>query len=114
MDNLEGETERDVNWKFGHPLVLPNLLKVGGFQYRVPVDDTHTLNIWYDTYAPPNGTKVAKDEPISFYEVPIPQMSEGGLPDWSQLDFTAGPVATIGAWCRVPGQQGAPPHSALF
>jgi 5,5'-dehydrodivanillate O-demethylase len=87
---LAGETEEDVNWRLGHPLVFPNLLKVGGFQYRVPMDDTHTLHVWYYTYAPPAGTTVSKDEPVPLYEVPVPQMLEGGLPDWSQLDFTAG------------------------
>jgi 5,5'-dehydrodivanillate O-demethylase len=87
---LEGETQEDVNWKFGHPLVFPNLLKVGGFQYRVPMDDTHTLHIWYYTYAPPAGTQVSKDEPVPFYEVPVPSMAPGGLPDWPHLDFTAG------------------------
>ena len=87
---LEGETKEDVNWTLGHPLVFPNLLKVGGFQYRVPIDDTHTLHIWYYTYAPPEGTTVGQDEPIPFYEVPVPDMQEGGLPDWKHLDFTAG------------------------
>ncbi len=63
---------------------------MGGFQYRVPVDDTHTLHIWYYTYTLPEGTQVSADEPIPFYDVPVPQMQEGGLPDWSYLDFTAG------------------------
>jgi len=94
---LAGETKDDVNWKFGHPLVFPNLLKVGGFQYRVPMDDTHTLHIWYYTYAPPDGTKVSKDEPVPFYQVPVPDMQPGGLPDWAQLDFTAG--QDIVMWC---------------
>ncbi|MCH8351500.1 MAG: Rieske 2Fe-2S domain-containing protein [Chloroflexi bacterium] len=87
---LEGQTEDDVNWKLGHPLVFPNLLKVGGFQYRVPIDDYQTLHIWYYTYAPPAGTHVPENEPIPFYQVPVPELSEGGLPDWSYLDFTAG------------------------
>ncbi|HIM81759.1 MAG TPA: aromatic ring-hydroxylating dioxygenase subunit alpha [Dehalococcoidia bacterium] len=87
---LEGQTEEDVNWKLGHPLVFPNLLKVGGFQYRVPIDDYQTLHIWYYTYAPPAGTTVAADEPIPFYQVPVPELSPGGMPDWNYLDFTAG------------------------
>lgn len=87
---LEGETEEDVNWKLGHPLVFPNLLKVGGFQYRVPIDDYQTLHIWYYTYSPAAGTKVPSNEPIPFYEVPVPELKPGGMPDWSYLDFTAG------------------------
>ena len=87
---LEGETEEDVNWRLGHPLVFPHLLKVGGFQYRVPVDDTHTLHIWYYTYAPPPGAQVTKDEPIPLYEVPVPMPDEQGNPFWEHLDFAAG------------------------
>ena len=46
---LEGENpETSDDWSIGHPLIFPNLLAVGDegsstFQYRVPVDDTHTL-----------------------------------------------------------------------
>ncbi|MEK7216060.1 MAG: Rieske 2Fe-2S domain-containing protein, partial [Chloroflexota bacterium] len=87
---LQGETGEDPNWKLGHPLVFPNLLKVGGFQWRVPVDDEHTLHIWYYTYAPAPGTIVPKNEPIPVYEVPVPQQDERGLPRWDVLDFTAG------------------------
>ena len=87
---VEGQSEDDVNWKLGHPLVFPNLLKVGGFQYRVPIDDYQTLHIWYYTYAPAEGTRVPANEPIPFYEVPVPELKPGGMPDWSYLDFTAG------------------------
>ncbi|MPZ74361.1 MAG: Rieske 2Fe-2S domain-containing protein [Nitriliruptorales bacterium] len=57
---LEGGSREDEAWAVGHPLIFPNLLKVGGggvseFQYRVPVDDTHTLHIWYTLYEPPGG-----------------------------------------------------------
>jgi 5,5'-dehydrodivanillate O-demethylase len=61
------------------------------------MDDTHTLHIWYYTYAPPDGTRVSKDEPVPFYQVPVPDMQPGGLPDWAQLDFTAG--QDIVMWC---------------
>jgi 5,5'-dehydrodivanillate O-demethylase len=51
----EGQTEADDDWRVGHPVVFPNLLKVGGrafssFQIRVPMDDTHTLHFWYCWY----------------------------------------------------------------
>ena len=44
---LVGEdTEEDENWKIGHPILFPNILRVGhGLEFRVPVDDTHTLHI---------------------------------------------------------------------
>jgi len=52
---LEGENpETSDDWLIGHPLIFPNLLAVGAegsstFQYRVPVDDTRTLQIAYRT-----------------------------------------------------------------
>jgi 5,5'-dehydrodivanillate O-demethylase oxygenase subunit len=71
---LEGQTEQDEDWKTGHPLVFPAMLRVGGggiatFQIRVPVDDTHTWHVWYQTYrfdapAPPQGA-------IPVYPVPL-------------------------------------------
>src|SRR5438874_2273804 len=44
---VEGNSEEDDAWKVGHPVVFPNILRVGGgrqaeFQYRVPVDDNTT------------------------------------------------------------------------
>jgi len=87
---LKGDTEENVNWKNGHPLVFPHLLKVGGFQWRVPMDNENTLHIWYYTYAAPEGTIVPKDEPVPVYEVPVPGPNASGQPEWSLLDFTAG------------------------
>ena len=87
---LEGEDEEGVNWRVGHPLVFPNFLKVGGFQYRTPIDDTSTLHIWYTTYAPAAGETVAPDAPIPFYEVPYPAPDERGNPSWDNLDYAAG------------------------
>jgi len=54
----EGQTEEDEDWKVGHPVYFPNILKVGGyglssFQIRVPMDDTHTLHFWYCWYDVP-------------------------------------------------------------
>jgi 5,5'-dehydrodivanillate O-demethylase len=51
---LEGAPEDSDEWRVGHPLIFPNLLAVGDegtatLQYRVPVDDTHTLQIAYRT-----------------------------------------------------------------
>jgi 5,5'-dehydrodivanillate O-demethylase len=41
------------------------------FQYRVPIDDTHTLHFWYSTYAPPGHYQLPKQEKIPAYEVPV-------------------------------------------
>lgn len=55
----EGQTEDDEDWRIGHPVVFPHVLKVGGyglssFQIRVPMDDTHTLHFWYCWYDVPD------------------------------------------------------------
>ena len=40
------ETEDAEHWRIGHPILFPNILRVGhGLEFRVPVDDTHTLHI---------------------------------------------------------------------
>ncbi|MDI9949234.1 aromatic ring-hydroxylating dioxygenase subunit alpha [Rhodococcus sp. IEGM 248] len=48
----EGQTEESEDWRTGHPVYFPHILKVGGYglqslQIRVPVDDTNTLHFWY-------------------------------------------------------------------
>jgi 5,5'-dehydrodivanillate O-demethylase oxygenase subunit len=52
---LEGEPEDCDDWTTGHPVLFPYTLLVGdrngaNYQIRVPVDDTHTLHIRYQTY----------------------------------------------------------------
>jgi 5,5'-dehydrodivanillate O-demethylase len=71
---LEGQTEEDEDWKTGHPLVFPHMLRVGAaglatFQIRVPIDDTHTWHVWYQTYAP--GGPVPPQSDIPVYTVPL-------------------------------------------
>ena len=40
------ETEESDHWKVGHPVLFPNILRVvDNMQFRVPVDDTHTLHV---------------------------------------------------------------------
>src|SRR6201991_539019 len=64
---LAGHSEDGDDWKIGHPVVFPNTLSVGNgdetsryyaFQIRVPVDDTHTMHLWYTAYMPPKGETV--------------------------------------------------------
>ena len=49
---LEGESPDVDDWTTGHPLLFPNILAVGSasaptLQYRVPIDDTHTIQFAY-------------------------------------------------------------------
>lgn len=52
---LEGEAEDNEDWTVGHPLLFPNILAVGStvdgasLQFRVPVDDTATIQFAYRT-----------------------------------------------------------------
>ena len=51
---LEGEPETSDDWQVGHPLLFPTTLAQGGatapgLQIRVPIDDTHTIQILYRT-----------------------------------------------------------------
>ena len=84
---LEGHSEDGDDWKVGHPIVFPNMLAVGNgdeksryysFQMRVPVDDTHTMHLWFNAYVPPKGVEVPKHllEKVHTYEVPF--MDEQG------------------------------------
>jgi 5,5'-dehydrodivanillate O-demethylase len=70
---LEGQDTRADDWAIGHPLVFPNLLRLGGggsygFHIRVPVDDEHTQVFWYTAYRP--GGRPIEPEPVTCYEVP--------------------------------------------
>ncbi len=51
---MEGESEDATEWAIGHPVLFPTILAVGndglaGFHYRVPIDDTHTVQVTYST-----------------------------------------------------------------
>ena len=72
---LEGGSEQDDDWQVGHPLVFPLMLRVGAhrqsrFQFRVPVDDTHTRLYWYACYRPPDGITIPPQAEVPSYEVP--------------------------------------------
>jgi 5,5'-dehydrodivanillate O-demethylase len=73
---LEGGSREDDDWRVGHPLVFPCMVRVGAgrqhrFQIRVPVDDTHTLHFWYSCYLPHAGAAVPVQETIPLYDVPF-------------------------------------------
>lgn len=57
---LEGQTEESDAWRIGHPVLFPNILKVGShgrynMQFRVPIDETHTYHVAYLTELPRDG-----------------------------------------------------------
>jgi 5,5'-dehydrodivanillate O-demethylase oxygenase subunit len=78
---LAGHSEDSDDWRIGHPIVFPNMLAVGNgdeksryfsFQMRVPVDDEHTLHLWYNAYVPPAGAEVPEHllRKVHVYDVP--------------------------------------------
>ncbi|MEK7214290.1 MAG: Rieske 2Fe-2S domain-containing protein [Chloroflexota bacterium] len=71
---IEGNTEEDDPWRIGHPVVFPHILRTGGggasnFQYRVPVDDTHTLHVTYTAHRP--GIPLPPQESVPVYQLPM-------------------------------------------
>ncbi|MGA4837581.1 Rieske 2Fe-2S domain-containing protein [Streptomyces sp. G45] len=71
---LQGQAPGGDDWTVGHPLVFPNMLRVGGggshsFHLRVPVDDESTWLLWYTAYRP-GGVPVPDPGPVTSYEVP--------------------------------------------
>jgi 5,5'-dehydrodivanillate O-demethylase len=78
---LAGHSEDGDDWRIGHPIVFPNMLAVGNgdeksryfsFQIRVPVDDGHTMHLWYNAYVPPKGVDVPARllDRVHVYDVP--------------------------------------------
>jgi len=93
---LEGGSEEDDDWKVGHPLVFPYMLKVGGggvhqFQMRVPIDDTHTWHIWLTAYKPGDNVTVPVQCDVPHFDVPIKDADGNPI-----LDFIDG--QDIAAW----------------
>lgn len=78
---LEGHSEESDDWRIGHPIVFPNMLAVGNgndqtryfsFQIRVPVDDEHTMHLWFNAYQPPADVVVPEHllGKVHVYDVP--------------------------------------------
>src|SRR2546428_1864590 len=93
-----GASEDDPSWRIGHPILFPNILRVGWtFQFRVPMDDTHTGHVMYQVYPPPPGAQPTQAR-IPVYEIPVKDERGGHVTDfvlgqdmmaWS----TQGPIA---------------------
>jgi 5,5'-dehydrodivanillate O-demethylase len=72
---LAGNSEADDDWKIGHPLIFPCMLRVGSggqhrMQIRVPIDETHTWHLWYACYRPADPTRQIGQTEIPLYDVP--------------------------------------------
>ena len=70
---MQGDTEENEWWRIGHPVLFPNILRVGqqrnhGFQMRVPMDDTHTYHIVLRVRVPEAGEVVEQTEIPYKYE----------------------------------------------
>jgi 5,5'-dehydrodivanillate O-demethylase len=76
---LEGEDEQDEWWRIGHPILFPNALRVGeahptevgrvhAFQFRVPIDDTHTLHLVHRNFLPRPGVTYPSQDEIPWEE----------------------------------------------
>src|ERR1700694_5555946 len=62
--------------------------------YRTPIDDTHTLHVYFTVYAQPPG-EIVKQETVPYYMIP-PSIDNDGLPIWEELDNNGGQDAA--AW----------------
>lgn len=72
---LAGATEEDDDWKVGHPLVFPYIMRVGGanieqMQIRVPIDNHTTRFMLYTTHAP-KGVTFPEQAQVPDYKIPI-------------------------------------------
>ena len=90
-----GTSEDDNDWKVGHPALFPNILYVGdmvkcNFQYRVPVDDTHTNHITWFFYKAAPGHTAPKQERVPYWYVPLHDANGTLIPDLvNHQDFVA-------------------------
>ncbi len=72
---LEGQSEATEDaWTIGHPLVFPNMVKIGGggfqqIQIRVPMDDENIWHLWYTIYKPDG--QLPEQKTVPGYQVPI-------------------------------------------
>ena len=70
------ETEQDDHWRVGHPILFPTILRVShGLEFRVPMDDTHTLHLLTNYRQRDEGEEVQTEVPF----VDQPLYDEQGL-----------------------------------
>jgi 5,5'-dehydrodivanillate O-demethylase len=110
----EGGSEEDTEWKDGHPIVFPYMLRQGGdgfnlegskrwtfklgpaFQIRVPIDDYTTGHWWVACYPMIEGDLAQKPEEIPYYNPPVPMLDENDQPVFPILRSNSG--QDVAAW----------------
>jgi len=85
-----GGSVNDVEYRIGHPVLFPNILANVGYQFRVPVDDEHTLHVWYKSKPLPEGVHTEEKTRTKVYDVPVVTAGPGGRAQWSLVDNNSG------------------------
>jgi 5,5'-dehydrodivanillate O-demethylase len=72
----QGFPEDGEDWTVGHPILFPNVLYVGSefrttTQWRVPIDDEHTLHISLYIFKPAPGVKAPEQPVVAWRQVPL-------------------------------------------
>ena len=73
---VEGRSEEHEDWRRGHPVLFPNIVLVGSdvqanLQFRVPIDETHTLHISHFTWRAAPGSEAPVQRRVPFRHVPL-------------------------------------------
>jgi 5,5'-dehydrodivanillate O-demethylase len=69
---LEGQSEQDELWAVGRTCLWPNCLFTGGhFEWRVPIDDGHTLSVGWFFDRVPNEMEPFRQDRIPSWHSPI-------------------------------------------
>jgi 5,5'-dehydrodivanillate O-demethylase len=77
------------DWRPVRPSIFPNMNSFATeLMYRVPMDDTHTLHVFYAAYAQaPEHSRV--QEKVPYFVIPQ-SVDKDGLPIWPELDNNGG------------------------
>jgi 5,5'-dehydrodivanillate O-demethylase len=94
---LEGQDGSDDIWKTSLPLVFPDIHMTSGggrhnFGWRVPIDDTHTMEIFTRVFDPGPDVSVPKQEMIPYVEI---EMVDKSGKNWLRLDAITGQDAMV-------------------
>jgi 5,5'-dehydrodivanillate O-demethylase len=73
---LEGQSQEKDTWAKSLPLVFPDIHVTSGggrhtFGWRMPVDDTNTMEVVIRGFDPGPGVKVPKQDPVPYVEIPM-------------------------------------------
>ena len=106
---VAGRTKEDTAWKDGHPIVFPNMLRIGSsgdgapgtdprgpeFQIRTPIDDSHTAYWWVTSYQRQSGDPEQAPEDVPLYFPELARVDDAGQPVWSTLDTNGAQDTTM-------------------